>query len=185
LQNALLLGFKADNKRLDTGGIETASLQLGGNVAVGLLPLLTLSITVAIMFGMQALLGRTSLGRALRATSDDSATAEIMGIDSRKIYAIAMGISLALVSVAGILLGIRTTFAPSDGPARLIFAFEAVIIGGLGSLWGSFVGGLLLGVAQSIGAQANPGWFQLTGHFLTLLVLVVRPTGLFARTRDA
>jgi len=185
LQNVLLLGFKADNKRLDAGSVETASLQLGGNIAVGILPLITLSVAVAVMFGMQALLGRTSLGRALRATSDDAATAEIMGIDSRKMYAIAMGLSLALVSIAGVLLGIRTTFAPSDGPARLIFAFEAVIIGGLGSLWGSFVGGMLLGLAQSIGAQINPGWFQLTGHLLTLLVLVVRPTGLFARTRDA
>jgi branched-chain amino acid transport system permease protein len=185
LQNLLLLGFTADNKRLDAGGIETASLQLSGNTAVGILPLITLSITVAILFGMQFLFNQTGLGRALRATSDDAGTAEIMGINSRQIYMIAMGISLALVAVAGILLGIRTTFAPADGPARLIFAFETVIIGGLGSLWGSFAGGLMLGVAQSIGAQINPGWFQLTGHLLTLLVLAVRPTGLFARTRDA
>jgi branched-chain amino acid transport system permease protein len=185
LQNGLLLGFTADSRRLNAGGIETSSLQLGGNISVGILPLLTFFATIAILIGMQLLLNRTNLGRALRATSDDAGTAEIMGIDSRKIYGIAMGISLALVAVAGILLGIRTTFGPSDGPARLIFAFETVIIGGLGSLWGSFAGGLLLGVAQSIGAQINPGWFQLTGHLLTLLVLAIRPQGLFPRTREA
>jgi branched-chain amino acid transport system permease protein len=83
-----------------------------------------------------------------------------------------------------VLLGIRTTFAPADGPIRLIYAFEAVIIGGLGSLWGTFAGGLMLGVAQSAGAQLNPGWFQLAGHVLTLAVLALRPSGLFARTRD-
>jgi branched-chain amino acid transport system permease protein len=108
-----------------------------------------------------------------------------MGIDSKKIYALAMGLSLAIVAIAGVLLGIRTNFAPADGPARLIFAFETVIIGGLGSLWGTLVGGMILGVSQSVGAQINPTWFQLAGHVVTVLVLVFKPRGLFARTRDA
>jgi branched-chain amino acid transport system permease protein len=95
-----------------------------------------------------------------------------------------MGLSLAIVAVAGVLLGVRTNFAPADGPARLIFAFETVIIGGLGSLWGTLVGGVILGVAQNVGAQMNPVWFQLAGHLVTLLVLAFRPTGLFAQTRD-
>ncbi len=184
IQNVLLLGFTADNRRLEAGSIETASLQLGGSIAIGVLPLLTMFATIAILIGMQLLTSRTSLGRALRATSDDAGTAELMGVDSRKVYALAMGISMSLVAVAGVLLGIRTTFTPADGPVRLIYAFESVIIGGLGSLWGTFAGGLILGVAQSVAAQASPGWFQLAGHILTLLVLAFKPTGLFARTRD-
>ena len=184
IQNLLLMLFSADNQRLVVGDIETASLNLGSSIAIGVLPLMTLGITVAVLFGMQFVTNNTGLGRALRATSDDAGTAELMGVDSRWVYAVATGLSLSLVAVAGVLLGIRTTFTPADGPLRLIFAFEAVIIGGLGSLWGTFAGGLLLGLAQSIGAQINPGWFQLSGHLLTLLVLAVRPTGLFARTRD-
>ena len=183
LQNLLLLGFSADSQRLPAGPLETASISLGGQ-SLGVLPLITLGGTLAIMVGLQQLMGRTALGRAFRATSDDPVTAELMGIDSRKVYGLAMGLALALVAVAGVLLGMRTTFGPADGPGRLIYAFEAVIIGGLGSLWGTFAGGLLLGVAQSVGAAINPGWFQLAGHLLALLVLAVRPTGLFARTRD-
>lgn len=184
IQNLLLLLFTADSRRLEAGAIETASLQMGGGIAFGVLPLITLATTVVLLVGLQLLMARTNLGRALRATSDDPVTAELMGIDSRRVYGWAMGISLALVAVAGVLLGIRTTFAPADGPIRLIYAFEAVIIGGLGSLWGTFAGGLMLGVAQSIGATLNPSWFQLAGHLLTLAVLAVRPSGLFARTRD-
>ena len=184
LQNLLLLLFSADTQRLPAGALDAASVSLGGNLAVGLLPLLNLGATVLILVGLQQLMARTNLGRAFRATSDDPVTAELMGIDSKRIYGLAMGLSLALVAIAGVLLGMRTTFGPTDGPARLIYAFEAVIIGGLGSLWGTFAGGLMLGVAQSIGAAINPGWFQLAGHVLALLVLAVRPTGLFARTRD-
>lgn len=184
LQNVLLLAFSADTQRLPAGALDAASVGLGGGIAVGLLPLLNAVATVLILVGLQLLMARTELGRAFRATSDDPVTAELMGIDSRRIYGLAMGLSLALVAVAGVLLGMRTTFSPTDGPARLIYAFEAVIIGGLGSLWGTFAGGLLLGVAQSVGAAINPGWFQLAGHVLALAVLAFRPTGLFARTRD-
>lgn len=183
LQNALLLTFSADSRGLDAGSIETASVNVRG-IAVGVLPLLTFLSAVLLLAGLQIFLSRTSLGRAFRATSDDPATAELMGINSRQIYGLAMGLSLAIVAVAGVLLGIRTNFAPADGPARLIFAFETVIIGGLGNLWGTLAGGMILGVAQNIGAQLNPKWFQLAGHIVTVLVLVFRPTGLFARTRD-
>jgi branched-chain amino acid transport system permease protein len=96
-----------------------------------------------------------------------------------------MGLSLAIVAVAGVLLGIRTNFTPTIGPARLIFAFETVIIGGLGSIWGTLAGGIILGLAQNIGAALDPTWFQLAGHIITLIVLALKPSGLFARTRDA
>jgi branched-chain amino acid transport system permease protein len=183
-QNALLLAFSADSQGLDAGNLERASIDLGG-VALGVMPLITFGVAVLLLIGLQLLFSRTALGRAFRATSDDPATAELMGINSRQVYGLAMGLSLAIVSVAGVLLGIRTNFAPADGPARLIFAFESVIIGGLGNLWGTLAGGILLGLAQNIGAQFNPTWFQLAGHIVTLSVLAFRPTGLFARTRDA
>jgi branched-chain amino acid transport system permease protein len=183
LQNVLLLAFSADSRRLPAGPLETMSIRIGG-LSLGVLPLLTFAGTVAILIGLQLLMNRTALGRAFRATSDDSVTAELMGIDSKRVYGLALGLSLGLVAVAGVLLGMRTTFGPADGPGRLIYAFEAVIIGGLGSLWGTFAGGILLGIAQSVGAAINPGWFQLAGHLLALAVLAIRPTGLFARTRD-
>jgi branched-chain amino acid transport system permease protein len=183
IQNVLLLVFTADSQGLDAGAIETASIRLG-ELALGVMPLATFVIAVLILAGLQWFFARTTLGRAFRATSDDPATAELMGINSRQIYTLAMGLSLAVVAVAGILLGIRTNFAPADGPSRLIFAFESVIIGGLGSLWGTLAGGIILGVAQGVGAQLNPAWFQLSGHIVTLLVLAFKPTGLFARTRD-
>jgi branched-chain amino acid transport system permease protein len=184
-QNVLQLGFTADTQGLDAGPIEAASLEVTKGVTLGVLPLITFAVAVLVLTGLQLFLTRTKLGRAFRATSDDPTTAELIGINSRQVYGLAMGLSLAIVAVAGVLLGVRTTFAPSDGPARLIYAFETVIIGGLGSLWGTLAGGVILGVAQTVGAQLNPAWFQLAGHLITLALLAFRPTGLFARTREA
>ena len=182
IQNVLLEIFSADSRRLNPGGIETASLALGP-VAVGWFPLITLAVAVLILVGLQLLIGRTSAGRAFRATSDDQETAELMGIDNRRLYGLAMALSLAVVAVAGVFLGIRTTFTFSSGPDRLLFAFEAVIIGGLGSLWGTLVGGAVLGVAQTVGAKLSPGWGVLGGHLVFLAVLLLRPQGLFSRAR--
>jgi branched-chain amino acid transport system permease protein len=104
-----------------------------------------------------------------------------MGLDNRHIFGLAMALSLAVVAVAGVFLAVRTNFDPASGPARLIFGFEAVIIGGLGNLWGTLLGGVVLGVAQAIGAQIDPGWQLLAGHIVFLAVLAVRPTGFFPR----
>jgi len=184
-QNVLQLGFSADTQGLDAGPIEAASIEVAQGVTLGVLPLIAFATAVLVLAGLHVFLTRTKLGRAFRATSDDPTTAELMGINSRQVYGWAMGLSLAIGAVGGVLLGVRTTFAPSDGPARLIFAFETVIIGGLGNLWGTLAGGIILGVAQNIGAQVNPAWFQLAGHLATLALLAFRPTGLFARTREA
>jgi branched-chain amino acid transport system permease protein len=183
LQNVLLLTFSADNKKLNAGALETASLQID-TLSVGVAPLITFGVAVVTLLALQLFFSRTTLGQAFRATSDDPATAELLGINSKWIYALAMGLSLAIVAIGGVLLGVRTNFAPTDGPARLIYAFEAVIIGGLGNLWGTLAGGIILGVAQNLGSQISPVWFQLAGHLVTLLVLAFRPSGLFARTRD-
>ncbi|HKX02181.1 MAG TPA: branched-chain amino acid ABC transporter permease [Methylomirabilota bacterium] len=183
IQNVLLEVFSADSRRLNPGGIETASVAIGGQLAVGWFPLLTLAVAVLVLLGLQGLIGRLAVGRALRATSDDQETAELMGIDNRRLYGLAMALSLGIVAVAGVFLGIRTTFTFASGPDRLLFAFEAVIIGGLGSLWGTLVGGAVLGVAQTVGAKLSPGWGILTGHLVFLAVLLFRPQGLFAKAR--
>jgi branched-chain amino acid transport system permease protein len=184
IQNGLLQGFGAYDHRLKEGSIETASLHLPGGIDVGVFPLLVFAVAVASIGSLQILFYWTRLGRAFRAVSDDADTAELMGIDNRKLYAMALGIAMAFTAIAGVLFGIRTIFDPAAGPIRLILAFEAVIIGGLGSLWGTLIGGMVLGIAQAIGAALNPNWQILAGHIAFLALLIMRPSGLFPRTRD-
>jgi len=183
IQNALLELFTADSRRLAAGAIEVESFPLVEGVSIGVLPLLQFAAAVAVIGALQVLFYRTALGRAFRATSDDPAVAQLMGLDNRHVFALAMALSLAVVAVAGVLLAIRTNFDPAIGPARLIFGFEAVIIGGLGSLWGTFAGGIILGVAQAIGAHINPGWQVLAGHLAFLIILALRPEGLFPKVQ--
>ena len=181
IQNLLLQIFTADSRKLQAGALETGSITLAPGVSIGVLPLLTFGAAIVVIAGLQLLFYRTELGRAFRATSDDQDTARLMGIDDSHIFGQAMALSLAVVAVAGVLLAVRTNFDPAIGPARLLFAFEAVIIGGLGNLWGTLAGGIVLGVAQAIGAQIDPGLQILAGHLAFLAVLAVRPTGLFPK----
>lgn len=185
LQNLLLEVFSADSRGLDAGAVENSGVRVTSQLAVGWFPLLTLATGIGVLVGLQLLLSRTRIGRAFRASSDDQEAARLMGIDHRHLYALATGIALATVAVAGVFLGIRTTFTPGLGPTRLIFAFEAVIIGGLGSLWGTLAGGLVLGVAQTLGAQLSPGWGVLAGHLVFLAVLAFRPSGLLGKAVPA
>ena len=184
IQNGLLQVFGAYTHRLQQGAIETASVQLPGGISVGLYPLLVFVVAAVAIGGLQLLFYRTGLGRAFRAASDDADTAELMGIDNRHLYAVALGIAMIFTALAGVLFAIRTNFDPAAGPIRLILAFEAVIIGGLGSLWGTLIGGMVLGIAQAVGAALSPTWQILAGHIAFLIVLLVRPSGLFPRTRD-
>ena len=185
IQNALLEHYSADSRGLDAGSIETGSAQLTDDIAVGWFPLLTLGVAVAVLVALQLVFSRTRAGRAFRATADDPATARLMGIDDRAIYARIMAIAFASVALAGVFLGIRQTFGPSDGPTALIFGFEAVVIGGLGSLWGTLVGGVILGVAQTVGNQVDVRYDLLSGtlygHLIFLAVLAFRPHGLLGR----
>ena len=183
IQNALLQTFSADPRALRLGGFETESFHVGADIAVGYFPLLVLGVAIALTVGLELMFGRSPLGRAFRATSDDPQAVQLMGVNNRHVYALAMGSALAIVAVAAVFYGIRTTFGPTDGPDRLLFAFEAVIIGGLGSFWGTLAGGILLGVAQAIGFRLDPGWGVLTGHLAFLGVLLLKPSGLFPRTR--
>ena len=184
VQNGLLETFSADTRRLDVGPLQSASLPIGGGIAIGIMPLIGLVAAVAVILLLNALFYRTAVGRAFRATSDDVEIAQLMGINNRTIYALTMGISLAVCALAAFFLGTRANFDPSIGPARLLYAFEAVIIGGLGSLWGTLAGGIVVGLAQTIGAHIDPEWQLLSGHIAFLIVLVIRPRGLFPRAVD-
>jgi branched-chain amino acid transport system permease protein len=183
IQNLLLETFSADPRSIDSEGLSTASVALPGGLAVGVLPLAIFGFAIAATAAMQWLFGRTAIGRSFRAVSDDREIAELMGVDARKVYALATAIAFVLIAVAGVLQAMRTTVSASDGPALLLFAFEAVIIGGMGSFWGTLVGAMLLGLTQQVGFRFDPGWGICCGHLVFLLVLVVRPQGLFPRTR--
>jgi branched-chain amino acid transport system permease protein len=183
IQNLLLELFSADPRSIETGGLNTLSLALPGGMAVGALPAIIFAIALAATAALQWLFGATALGRSFRAVSDDKEVAELMGLDARKVYALATAIAFVLIAIAGMLQGMRTTVSPSDGPLLLLFAFEAVIIGGMGSFWGTLLGALLLGITQQIGFRLDPGWGIWFGHIVFLVVLVVRPQGLFPKTR--
>ncbi|MFM2278953.1 MAG: hypothetical protein RLZZ444_1184 [Pseudomonadota bacterium] len=180
IQNSLLGLFSNDARRLSAGAIETMSVS-AGSIAVGLLPLLTFAVAVVVIGLLELVFFRTAIGRAFRATSDDPETARSIGVSTRHVAALAMALSFAVIAVAGILLAARSNFDPFAGPARLIFGFEAVIIGGLGNLWGTLAGGIVLGVAQTFGAQISPAFQILAGHLVFFAVLAFRPRGLFPR----
>ncbi len=184
VQNGLLEAFSADTRFLNVGSLQSDSLPLGGGIAIGVMPLICLAAAIGVIVILNGLFYRTAIGRAFRATSDDVEIAQLMGINNRRIYALTMAIAVAVCAIAAFFLGTRANFDPSIGPARLLYAFEAVIIGGLGSLWGTLAGGIVVGVAQTIGAHIDPEWQILSGHIAFLIVLVLRPRGLFPRATD-
>ena len=183
IQNLLLQLFSADPRSIETEGFNTQSIALPGNISVGTLPLLIFALAIGATAALQWLFNRTQLGRAFRAVSDDREIAELMGLNAHHVYALATAVAFVLIALAGALQAMRTTVSPSDGPLLLLFAFEAVIIGGMGSFWGTLVGALLLGITQQIGFRIDPGWGIWFGHIVFLAVLVVRPQGLFPKTR--
>ncbi|AGU53597.1 putative branched-chain amino acid ABC transporter, permease protein [Variovorax paradoxus B4] len=183
IQNLLLELFSADPRAIEVGALATASVPLGDSLALGALPLVILAVALAATAAMQWMFARTPLGRTFRAVSDDREIAELMGLRAKQVYALATGIAFVLIAIAGALQGMRTTVSPSDGPLLLLFAFEAVIIGGMGSFWGTLAGAMILGIAQQVGFRIDPGWGIWFGHLVFLAVLVLRPQGLFPKTR--
>jgi branched-chain amino acid transport system permease protein len=181
VESVLLERFSADSRALPTGRLGTASLRITDEVSIGAFPLLMFAVGVGAVVGLQWYLFRTDGGCVMRATSEDREAAQLMGVDDGHVYAVATAIALALVAVAGIFLGMRTTFTPTAGGGTLLFAFEAVVIGGLGSLLGTLAGSVVLGVAQLVGAAVEPAYGVLTGHLVFLLVLAFRPQGLLPR----
>jgi branched-chain amino acid transport system permease protein len=178
--NLLLEAFSPDTHALSAGALETAAWRITDELSISALGATIFAVALALLGGLQLFLSRTQAGRRMRATADDAITAELVGIDARTVYATASAIAIATAALAGTFAGMRSSFDPTLGPAQLIFAFEAVIIGGLGSLWGTFVGGIILGVAQTVGAQIDPSWSILAGHIVFLAVLAFKSGGIFA-----
>ena len=185
IQNGLIMWWSADSQGLDAGAIENASITITKQLAIGWFPLLVFVLSIVVIALLQLFLNRTKMGRAFRATSDDRDAAELMGINNKHIYGLAMAVALAIVALAGVLLAVRSTFDPTQGSFRLIFAFEAVIMGGMGSIWGTLLGGIVLGVAQTVGSQAfGAGWGLFVGHVVFLTVLALRPERLLRQDGD-
>jgi branched-chain amino acid transport system permease protein len=181
IENGLLEGFGADPQKISGGWLETQTVALGHGINFGLFQLVTLIAAVLLVAVLDLLLYHTGIGAKIRAVSDDVAAANLIGLSSARIYAIAMGITFVTIGIAAGFMSIWTNFDPASGPTRLLIAFEVVVLGGLGSLWGSLAGGIVLGIAQAIGGQFDIAWQMLAGHIVFLIVLAVRPQGLFPK----
>ena len=178
MRNLMVEIYGADLRHLQAGQLALASTGIGG-LHVGVLPLLILGLSVALFTGLQLLLTRTRFGRIVRATADHRDVVRLMGVNPGRVYNLVMGLSLALASVAGMLLAIRASFSPYSGVERLLVAFEVVVLGGLGTFWGALLGGITLGVAELIGLRLDPNAGPLYAHLLFLVGVLLRPSGLF------
>lgn len=183
IQNLLLELFTANTRSLPSGELALHGWRFG-ELSIGALPFLITVISVAVYAATHALVARSHWGRQARAVADDPSTARLVGVNDRRFFALMAGFVMAVTGVAAVLYGIRTPFAPSAGPERLLYAFEAVVLGGLGNLWGTFIGGLVIGLAQVLGAQINTGLGPFFGHLVFLLALLARPQGLFAKSTN-
>ncbi len=180
LQNLMLEIWSADTRSMSGNGIESASVNIGG-IYIGLLPVLILVAATLLTGGLDLTMRRTRFGRALRAAAADTEAAAMTGVNPRVVYAYATAIAVGILGLSGVFFALRATVSPADGPAQLIYAFEAVIIGGMGSIWGGFVGSMVLGIAQAIGFRIDPGFGTLAGHLVFLIVLATRPQGLMSK----
>ncbi len=183
IENALLEFFSANTRGIGAGmTLVTGSFRIGSQIELPYLLLLIFAIAVAVLLGLQYFLSQSSYGRLIRAVADDKEAAQLSGADYRHVFGIAAALALGTVALGGIAYGMYQSLDPTAGTDTiLLFAFVAVVIGGLGSLWGTLAGGIVLGVAQQIGAQVNLSDELLAGYLVFLLVLVLRPQGLFTR----
>mgnify|MGYP000515285920 CR=1 FL=1 len=176
IDNSLFEQFGADTRSLanSIGDLSWASWELPGGLFLGKLPVLIFVVAVVLLAALQLMLNHTRLGGAIRATAEDPETAGLMGIDAGRANAAAAAIAMVTVTIAGMFLGMRATFEPYSGAPQLLFAFEAAVIGGAGSLWGTLVGGIVLGIAQTMGASLHPLGFLIAGHAVFLVILLAR-----------
>lgn len=181
IENLLLEIYTANAQSINIGSLIAKSWQVNNTIYVSYLSLTVLIVSVVVLAALQLFLSKTSTGRQIRAVSDDREAAQLCGTNYRHIFGIASSLAFATVALAGIAFGMYTSLAPTSGGVNLLFAFETVVIGGIGSLWGTLVGGILLGIAQQFGAHFNEQYTVLAGNLLLLLVLAIRPQGLFGK----
>jgi branched-chain amino acid transport system permease protein len=182
IENALQQFFSANSRSLSIGSLVSDSLHLG-SLSIAYLDLVIFAVAVIVLLGLQYFLSSSGPGRLIRAVADDREAAQLAGADYRHVFGIAAAIAFATVALAGIAYGMYTSIDPTSGTTALLllFAFEAVVIGGLGSLWGTLVGGILLGVVQQLGAQVSSSDQVIAGQLLFLLILLIRPQGITSR----
>jgi branched-chain amino acid transport system permease protein len=178
IQNGLLEGLSANSQSLPSGSLASASFQVNSQLSIGYESVIVFAVAVVVLVCLQLFLSRARLGREVRAAADDQEAATIVGVNVRHVYGVTAAIAFATVALAGVAFGMYSSFNPAAGPQRLIFAFEAVVIGGVGSLWGTLAGGIILGLAQVLGSQVDTSFGVLAGHLVFLIVLALRPNGL-------
>src|SRR5579875_88239 len=183
IENGLLQFFSANNRGLGVGdNIVTASFSIGSQIQVAWLDVIIFVLAIVVLLGLQYYMSSTKYGRLIRAVADDREAAQLCGADYRHVFGVAAAIAFGTVALAGMAYGMTKIISPTTGTDTiLLFAFAAVVIGGLGSLWGTLIGGIILGVAQQIGAQLNISYELLAGYIVFLAVLVIRPQGLTTR----
>ncbi|MCX5495610.1 branched-chain amino acid ABC transporter permease [Kaistia dalseonensis] len=177
LRNAMVAGFGANSQSIDVGAMRFLGFNLLG-IRLGVLPAVILVIALLLFAALHLWLHRSRLGRLIRATADDYQVVQLQGVSYRRVFAIAMGIAMALSAVAGVLLAMRGSFTPYSGADRLLIAFEVVVIGGLGSFWGMFFGGMLLGITQLVALKLDPASGLMYGHIVFFIILILSPNGL-------
>jgi branched-chain amino acid transport system permease protein len=182
LANLLFVIFTSDVRSIRVGGLSTASIPLPGGITISLIGLIVFLLAMGILGGLQVFLNRTQTGRIVRATADSGATARLMGINARRVFHAVTAFAVVTATIAGVATGIQSNFDPNTGTVLLLFAFETVVIGGLGSLWGTALGGVVLGVTQTLAAQVDVQYALLAGHLVFLVFLFFRPRGLFPGT---
>lgn len=181
LSQGMLLIFNSDAATIKND-LSFSAIRLTEELSVSTLRLGFFVAAAVLLGGLALWMRSTHIGRAIRAASDDPEIATLMGMRTPHVYAVASGVALASASVAGFMVGMSRSFQPFDGPPFLLMAFGVVILGGLGSLAGSFVGGIVLGIVQVLaGTYFGPAAQQVSGYLLILLVLAVRPQGLLAK----
>lgn len=176
LQNGMF-GIWGSNTRslgADIGNLSWSSWVLPGGIIVGQLPVIIFVTAIIVIGALHLMLKKTRLGRAIRATAADSEAAEMCGVDARRTHRAAAAIAVALAALAGVFLAMRAQVTPYSGPAQLIFAFEALVIGGIGSIWGTLVGGIILGISQVLGGLISNQASLLAGHLVFVAVLIWR-----------
>jgi len=181
IQNGLQGVYGADTVKVPGGAIETATIPISAGINIGVLPLTIFVSAALLIWALDLLLYRSRIGARIRAVSDSVETADLVGLPSARIYAIAMAIVGGTMAISAGFMAIWTNFDPTSGSSRLLIAFEAVVLGGLGNLWGTLAGGIIIGVAQSVGSQFDAAWQVLAGHIVFLAIFLARPQGLFPK----
>ena len=181
IENLLLEIYSANGQSVNIGSLIGDSIHVSNVIYISYISLTVLITAIVVLGALQLFLSKTGTGRLIRAVADDREAAQLSGANYRHIFGIAAAIAFATVALAGIAYGMMTEIAPTSGGINLLYAFESVVIGGIGSLWGTLVGGVLLGIAQQVGAQINPEYQVLAGNLLFLIILGVRPHGLFGK----